>query len=144
MWRRWGTPQSFCLALIDELQKNNLLKRRLMWVNKKCKKNTWRHHYFTPLYQISQWYDLQFLRYIVWKTDIGNYRSFIALLRPPPSLNTRKSEFWRNEQKIAGDIIILHICTKNHNHLRCSSWDTKDTETEFFANLGRFLPFYNP
>ena len=26
-------------------------------------------------------------------------------------------------KKIAGDIIILHMCTKNHNHMRYSSWD---------------------
>ena len=80
------------------LKNNNLLKRRLMWVNTKCKKNAWRHHYFTPLYQISQWYDLQFLRYRVWKTDIGNYRSFIALLRPPPFSKNQKikiSKKWK-------------------------------------------------
>ena len=34
----------------------------------------------------------------------------------------KKSEFRKNEKKkkkkIAGDIIILHMCTKNHNHMR--------------------------
>ena len=35
-----------------------------------------------------------------------------------------KSEFWKTEQKIAGDII-LQMCTKKHNHMRYSSWDTK-------------------
>ena len=39
--------------------------------------------------------------------------------------NPRKSEFWKNEKKIAGDII-LHMCTKNHNHMKYSSWDTKN------------------
>ena len=34
-----------------------------------------------------------------------------------------KSEFWKNEKKITEDIIILHMCTKNNNLLRCSSWD---------------------
>ena len=28
------------------------------------------------------------------------------------------------KKKTAGDIIILHTCTKNHNYLRYSSWDT--------------------
>ena len=28
-------------------------------------------------------------------------------------------------KKIVGDITILHMCTKNHNHMRYSSWDTK-------------------
>ena len=37
----------------------------------------------------------------------------------------KKSEFWKNEKKIAGDIIILHMCTKNHNHVRYSFWDSE-------------------
>ena len=37
-------------------------------------------------------------------------------------------------KKIAGDIIILHMCTKSHNHMKYSSWDTE---------LGRiFLSFW--
>ena len=28
-------------------------------------------------------------------------------------------------KNFAGGIIILHMCTKNHNHLRYSSWDTQ-------------------
>ena len=31
----------------------------------------------------------------------------------------------RKWRKNAGDIIILHKCSKNHNHMRYSSWDTK-------------------
>ena len=42
-------------------------------------------------------------------------------------------ELWKTWQirilkkwkKIAGDIIILHTCTANHNHMKYSSWDTK-------------------
>ena len=30
-----------------------------------------------------------------------------------------------NQKNIAGDIIILHICTKNQNHMSYSSWDTE-------------------
>ena len=59
MWRRWGKPQNFLSAFIDEL----------------------------------------------WKT--------------------RKIRILKKWKKIAGDIIILHMCTKNHNHMRYSSWDTE-------------------
>ena len=43
----------------------------------------------------------------------------------------KKSEFCKNEtkkkkKKIAGDIIILHMCTKDFNHMRYSSWVTKN------------------
>ena len=66
MWRRWGTPQNFCLSFIDELEKQLFIKKLLKWANKKCKnlniynvvlkkikKNTWRYHYFTPVNQKS-------------------------------------------------------------------------------------------
>ena len=38
----------------------------------------------------------------------------ICPLTPPP-LKTPKNQ---NFEKIAADIIILHICTKNHYHMR--------------------------
>ena len=48
----------------------------------------------------------------------------------------KKSDFWKNEKTFTGDLIILHICTKNHNHMRYSSWDTEwDT---FFCHFGSF------
>ena len=46
-------------------------------------------------------------------------------------------------KKFAGDIIILYMCTKNHNHMIYSSWDT-EWDTEFFIILDHFLPFYHP
>ena len=35
------------------------------------------------MYQQSSWYDLQFSRYTVWHTEIGNYESFFAILSSP-------------------------------------------------------------
>ena len=67
----------------------------------KKQKNTWRYHYFTPVYQTSSWYDLQFLRYRVWQTEIGNYGPFLI-------------QDFEKMKKIAGDII-LHMCTINKN-----------------------------
>ena len=37
MRRRWGTPQNFCLAFIDELEKQLFIKNLLKWINKKFK-----------------------------------------------------------------------------------------------------------
>ena len=50
---------------------------------------------------------------------------------------TWKSEFWENEKKkkITGDINILHMCNKNHRHMKYSSWDTE---------LGRFFCHFWP
>ena len=49
---------------------------------------------------------------------------------------TLKSDFWKNEKTFTGDLIILHICTKNHNHMRYSSWDTE--WDIFFCHFGSF------
>ena len=49
-------------------------------LSKKIKKNTWRYHHFRSLHQKSWSYDLQFLGYRVWQTEIGNFGSFFALL----------------------------------------------------------------
>ena len=109
----------------------------------------------------------------------------------------QKNQNFEKMKKFTGDIIILRVCTKNHNHMMYGSWDTewdgqnfchfgpffailpgkskfweqeKSTwkcyhfthvyqklwsydvcflrygvrQTEFFAILGDFLPFYTP
>ena len=74
MWKRWGLPQNFILAFIDE----------------------------------------------PWKT--------------------RKIRILKKWKKIAGDIIILHMCTKNHNHMRYSSWDM-EWDNFFWSFLAIFCPY---
>ena len=49
----------------------------------------------------------------------------------------------KKKKKTAGDIIILHKCTINVNHMMYGSWDTK-SERQFFVILGYVLPFYPP
>ena len=147
-----GTPQSFCLAFIDEFEKQ-LFKKLLKWVNKKCKnfniynvlfsikkiqKNTWRYQYFRPAYQTSWWYDLQFLRYRMWQTKIGSYGSFSAL--PPKN---QKPEFWKNERN----------CWRYHNFIQAYQKPQSSEvwflrygvrETWFADILDHFSPFYLP
>ena len=86
------------------------------------------------MYQQSSWYDLQFLRYRVWQTEIGNCGSFFALYLPP--LKIQKIRIFKKWKKIAGDIIILHKCTQNHNHMKYNS----DRSFSHFRPF--FLPFY--
>ena len=95
--RKWGTPQNLCLAFIYELEKQLFIKKTVKSANTKCKnfniynvvffqtnkEKHWRYHYFTSPYQKSWWYDLQFLRYRVRQTEIGNDGSFFALLPRP-------------------------------------------------------------
>ena len=94
------------------------------------KKNMWRYHCFIPVYQQSSWYDLQFLRYRVWQTEIGNCGS--------------KNQKLEKMKKIAGDITILHKRNKNHNHMRFSSLNMEWDRQNFLSLWANFFPFYPP
>ena len=56
---------------------------------------------------------------------------------------TWKIRILKKWEKLAGELIILHRCTKNHNHMWYSSWDTK-WDNFFFVILDHFLPFMPP
>ena len=60
---------------------------------KKIKKNTCRYNYFTPLYQNSQSYDLQFLRYWMWQTEIMGY--FLPFYQTKNQKKIGISKKWR-------------------------------------------------
>ena len=47
----------------------------------------------------------------------------------------------KKKKKMPGDIIILHQCTKNHNHMLYYPWDMACDRLILFI-LGYFLPFY--
>ena len=53
-------------------------------------------------------------------------------------LKTKKNRNLKKMKKIAGDIIILHMCTKNQNNIMHGSWDTNDTAT-IFCHFGPFF-----
>ena len=54
--------------------------------------------------------------------DEQNFSSFWTIFCPFTPLTTQKIKFWKIE-KIPGDIIILHKCTKNHDHMLYCSLD---------------------
>ena len=44
-------------------------------------------------------------------------------------------------KKSAGDIIILHMCTKNQNHMKYGSWDLEWDRQNFLSFMLIFCPF---
>ena len=54
---------------------------------------------------------------------------------------TRKSEFWKNEKRSL-EIIILHMCTKNHDHMRYIFWDKECDNFFFDGHFGSFFALY--
>ena len=68
------------------------------------------------VYPKSQLYDVWFLRY----RDRQNFLSFWAIFCPLSPLTTQKVKILKLK-KTPGDIIILHICTINDNHVMYGS-----------------------
>ena len=52
------------------------------------------------------------------------YFLFWAIFPLPPPITAPKNKMKKKwKKKMPGDIIILHICTKNYNQMMYSSWD---------------------
>ena len=146
MWITWGITQNFFLAFPDKLEKQICIHKQLQWakinfhiykvvfLEKKIKKNTWRYHYFTPVYQKSWQYDLQFLTYI----QCDRLKLVIMV---PLSLKTKKIRILKIWKTIAGNILILHKCIKNHNQIKYCSWDTEWGIQNFLSFWAIFWPF---
>ena len=103
----------------------------------KKKKNTWRYHYFTPVYQKSSVPEIQSVM-----AEIGNFWSFFFPFTVLKARKIKLSKEWKKKKKkIGGDIIILHIWTKNLNHMMYGSWDTKREWQNFLSIWAIFCPF---
>ena len=137
MWRRSGTPQNFFLAFIDYLEKLMFIKKLLkqanqkqnnfnicnVWFKKRIKKNNCKYHY----------QNLDDMIYSSW--DIEKKRLKKTALKKTKNQNFEKIK------KTVGDIIILHTCTKNHDHMMHGSWDTELDRQNFLSLWTIFCPF---
>ena len=127
----------------------------------KIKKN--RYHYFhlwtKNLDYVLRKKNLQFLRYRVWRTEIGNFWSIFALLLP---WKLKKSKFWKDNflsfwvifcpstpenqnfeklKKTTWDVIILHMSTINDNHMMYGSWNMECKTLNLLSVWIIFCPF---
>ena len=62
----------------------------------------------------------------IWSSTDIMFLSLCAFFCPftsPPPLNSPKKKHLKKMKKTPGDIIILHNCTKNHDHMLYCSWD---------------------
>ena len=69
-----------------------------------------------------------------------HFGPLFALLSP---YSNEKSKFWENE-KIPGDIIILHMRTKNDNHMMYGSWDIEHDGQNFFLSFWTIFCTFTP
>ena len=99
--------------------------------------NTWRYP-FTHVYNTLRSYDAWFLRYKVQRTKFCHFGSFFALW---PSQQPKKSKILKKlKKKRPRDIIMLHLCIINDNHIMYGSWDKK-CNRQFFFHFGLLFTF---
>ena len=101
---------------------------------RKVKRNYWRYHHLTNVQQKSQSYDVYFLGYEVWQTW------FFAILVHFLPYWPQKWKFGKNVKTKPGDIILLHMCSINEDHMRHGFSDIRLDRPVFFVILGHFLP----
>ena len=125
----WATFCSFTPVMISKI------KTLKLW---KTEKNTWRYCCFTHVYHIWQSCDEWFLRYGVQWVE-----RFVILdcFSPYYPAMDPKNQTFAKMKIIPDDIIILHKCTINYNHIMYLRYGAK--QTEFFVILDHFLPFYS-
>ena len=58
----------------------------------------------------------------IWSSK-NNFLSFWAIFWPFTPLKTPKNQNFGKMKKPIGDIIILHMCTKNHGYMLYCCWD---------------------
>ena len=94
------------------------------------------------MYQKSWSYALLFLRCGMWQMELllliwGYFLPFY----PPNSL---KNENFKKMKKNPGDVIILHRCTKDHDHMPYCLWDMVDDGCSCYFSSWLFLALLPP
>ena len=90
------------------------------------------------MYRKWQSYDVWFLRYRAWQTELFVILDYFFAFYTPKNL---KNQNFEKMKRMPGDIIILLKCTKNHDHMH-RSWDTMcDGSNSYFLFCNIFCPF---
>ena len=117
-----------------------LLPPQQPWKSKfwKNEKNTCRYYHFTLVCHKWQLHDVWFLRYGAQKTE---FFPFLDIFCPITTITTQKVKVLKKQKKRPRDIIILHRCTINENHMM-NEWFLRygAPQKEFFLTLDNFLP----
>ena len=86
-------------------------------------------------------YDVWFLRYNAWQTEFFVILDCFLPFYPPKQ--PKKLKFSKNENA-PGDVIILHKCTKNHDHMLYCSLDMAHNECNCYFSFWAIFCFHPP
>ena len=100
-------------------------KKSKFWKNEK---NGWRYYHFTQVYH--KWQSDKKIRdkkhdwqnFLLFWTIFCSFTPYLPLPPPIPPNNLKNQNF-EKLKKTPQDIIILHMCTKNHDHMLYCSLD---------------------
>ena len=81
--------------------------------------------------------------YVSWdiKSVRQNFLPFWTIFCTFTPLTTWKIKILKKMKKTPGDIIILHMCTINDNHMMYGSWDMEHNRHNFLSFWTIFCPF---
>ena len=91
------------------------------------------------MYHKWQSYDVWFMSYGAWLTQFFVILDCFSAFYPHPPNNPKNQNF-EKMKKPPGDIITLHICTINDNHMMYGLW-VMEHDWQFFVILDCFLPY---
>ena len=81
----------------------------------------------------------------MWSSTDRMFLPLCAIFCPftsPPPTNSQKNKTLKKRKKTSGDIIILHNCTKNHDHMLYCFWDmVRDGCNCYFSFCAMLFPF---
>ena len=144
--KKMGYSSEFLFGIYS-LPWNTIIKKLLTWANKKqnnfniynvALKKKQKKHLQISLSK-SWWYDLQFLRYRAKHTEIGNFRSFFALL-PPKNPKNQNFEKWKNLLEISS----FYTCVPKITIIWCMVPEIQSETDRIFYNWAIFCPFSTP
>ena len=72
----------------------------------------------------------------------ASFLSFWAIFCPSTPQPTQKIKILKKWKKMPGDIILLHMCTINEDHMIYGSWEIRRTTHNFSSFWATFCPFY--
>ena len=101
-------------------------------------KNTWRHYHFTNINDSDMMYGSSDM-----ECNGQNFLSFWTVFCPFTPNNPKNQDF-EKMKKLSGNIIILHRCNVNDNHMMYGSWDGKGNRQNFLSFQAIFCPFIPP
>ena len=123
MWRRWVTPQNFLLAFIDEFWKSWKIRILKKWkiagdiiILHMCTKSN------------------KHMRWGFWDTELDRiflscWAIFCPLTSPP--FNNLENQNFEKTKKASGDVIILNLCNKKHDHMNYANSDMECDRHKF-------------